>query len=430
VSLGRVAVEGARSRPAAAIARPRAPWRGVAAEAEARELEPGQRLLLGVSLVLRRAPALARSRGFADAVDRWWRGAVAVHDGQRDATRSPPGVAPGTSGAPASPGERGDGHGLALRGLLEVPAVPAGRARSAARPTRIIGPVAGESDAAPAGVAATQVRSKVNLAASTPGAPQVVTFTELAGLFYLLNVGLYLGLYGDFTTPLEPGLRLDPWDFVTLVGRSLLGELDEHDDVWELLATLAGRAGENRTVTPGRGFRAPLVWRISEDWLRPFAGARRPWLWTASAERLRVVHPAGFVAIDVAVGDDRRTQLARELERYGGPRVAERVVASRIADPLARPGLDRWVRWVSSYVAARLRVAVGARSNGAACRLVLRCPGRILVTPGRVEVVMALERLPVAVRRAGLDRTPGWIPAAGRHVGFNFDCRGETASNA
>ena len=32
-----------------------------------------------------------------------------------------------------------------------------------------------------------------------------------------LNVALALGLYGDFTEPLKPGVDLSPWDFVALV---------------------------------------------------------------------------------------------------------------------------------------------------------------------------------------------------------------------
>src|SRR5213076_1469870 len=37
-----------------------------------------------------------------------------------------------------------------------------------------------------------------------PVAPFVET--DLGGLFYLINVGLFLELYGDFTSPLRPGI--------------------------------------------------------------------------------------------------------------------------------------------------------------------------------------------------------------------------------
>jgi hypothetical protein len=43
------------------------------------------------------------------------------------------------------------------------------------------------------------------------------------------------------------------------------------------------------------------------------------------------------------------------------------------------------------------------------------------VTPTRVDVLMKLNELPIAIRLAGLDRDPGWVPAAGRFVAFRFE---------
>ncbi|MBC5783438.1 hypothetical protein H8N03_10820 [Ramlibacter sp. USB13] len=56
-----------------------------------------------------------------------------------------------------------------------------------------------------------------------------------------------------------------------------------------------------------------------------------------------------------------------------------------------------------------------------AVALVLRVPGRVRASADRLDVHMALADLPLAVRMAGLDRDPGWIPAAGRDVRFHFD---------
>src|SRR5262245_18146108 len=74
--------------------------------------------------------------------------------------------------------------------------------------------------------------------------------TDLGGFFYLINLGLFLGLYGDFTTPGTPGIGLSLWDFVAVVGRHLIGER-RRDPIWDLLARLAGR---KRSERPGRGF--------------------------------------------------------------------------------------------------------------------------------------------------------------------------------
>jgi hypothetical protein len=42
------------------------------------------------------------------------------------------------------------------------------------------------------------------------------------------------------------------------------------------------------------------------------------------------------------------------------------------------------------------------------------------ISPSHVDVVLSLAELPVEIRLAGLDRDPGWIPAAGRYLAFHF----------
>jgi hypothetical protein len=51
----------------------------------------------------------------------------------------------------------------------------------------------------------------------------------------------------------------------------------------------------------------------------------------------------------------------------------------------------------------------------------LRWPGRVVLSPTRLDVSFDLATHPLAIRAAGLDRDPGWIPAAGRSVAFHFE---------
>jgi len=53
-------------------------------------------------------------------------------------------------------------------------------------------------------------------------------------------------------------------------------------------------------------------------------------------------------------------------------------------------------------------------------RLVCCHRAEVTVTLSRVNVHFALAELPLAIRVAGLDRDPGWIPVSGRSVGFHF----------
>ena len=99
--------------------------------------------------------------------------------------------------------------------------------------------------------------------------------TEMGGLFYLINLGLFLGLYSDFTSPGRPGLALSIWDFVALIGRRLVPTEGKSDPVWGLLARLADR---DEASPPGAGLEPPEEWAVPIDWLRPFPGTG-DWTW-------------------------------------------------------------------------------------------------------------------------------------------------------
>ena len=48
-------------------------------------------------------------------------------------------------------------------------------------------------------------------------------------------------------------------------------------------------------------------------------------------------------------------------------------------------------------------------------------PARIVVTPTCLDVYFALADLPIEIRLSGLDRDPGWVPAAGKFIGFHYE---------
>ena len=44
-----------------------------------------------------------------------------------------------------------------------------------------------------------------------------------------------------------------------------------------------------------------------------------------------------------------------------------------------------------------------------------------MTSPTHVDVMFSLAELPIELRLSGLDRDPGWIPAADRVVAFHYD---------
>lgn len=79
----------------------------------------------------------------------------------------------------------------------------------------------------------------------------------------------------------------------------------------------------------------------------------------------------------------------------------------------------RWLQHWRVAVEARLRSALGREAD--VIGLLCRHRAEVAVSESAVDVTLSLADLPLQVRYAGLDRDPGWIPAAGRSVMFHFD---------
>lgn len=182
--------------------------------------------------------------------------------------------------------------------------------------------------------------------------------TEFGGVFYLVNFGLFAGLYEDFTSPRQTGIDLPLWDFLALFGEDLMGDRLRRDPVWTLLAQLAGR---DEAEEPGIGFNALEDWRLPEEW---------------------------------SVGGND-----------GAP---------------AGASAAQWVEWRAPHLRARLQSALGCDDDELA-RLLIERHARVEVSATHLDVRMSLNDLPIEIRLAGLDRDPGWVPAAGRFIAFHFD---------
>ncbi|MGZ4828129.1 MAG: hypothetical protein ACXV5J_03385 [Candidatus Angelobacter sp.] len=223
--------------------------------------------------------------------------------------------------------------------------------------------------------------------------PSTILDTEYGGIFFLLPLALYLYIYGDFTSPAEPGLELSIWDFLALISFELTNGEIEKDPLWAELASLAGRT---KSQQPGTGFDPPDEWCLPPDWLEPFPEKYDAHPVLANG-RITTMHPAGFTVLDVA----DTANGSCDVQAAG--------------KPLDR--LQRWVGWMASYFRARLLRALG-RDDAVA--LLCGRPARVVLTLTHVDVTFSLDHHPIEIRMSGLDRDPGWIPAAGRYVSFQF----------
>lgn len=254
--------------------------------------------------------------------------------------------------------------------------------------------------------------------------------TDFGGVFYLINLSLFLNLYADFTSPVRMGIDLPIWDFLALAARSLIGQRVESDTIWLLLARLAGREANEE---PGQRFDPPCEWRIPTEWLAPFS-EKSIWITDTSNGRLRVKHPAGFFVIDVANSQVK----SRESGVGSGELVVESQIESEMQihheiadfeiqydflhqDLVEESPLERWFAWLMPYAKSRLSRALGIYEDAVITPLLFESRARVLVSSARVDIFYSLEELPVEVRLSGLDRDPGWVPAAGRYIAFHFE---------
>jgi hypothetical protein len=459
----RAVVASLEAAPAAPAAAPD-PFRTAAPEVASMSVGVEERTLVGLALLLRRAPALLRAGPFAEGLSAWRAataaGAARPQDGAPAGRRVTPGTAGSPRSIPSAPPLAVDppaGHATSIAALapgdqeglqapLPGPVEPSAedgppRAERGAPPRAA--PTEPRAPAAPANALETSAEARPAVvpeppplapalletpvprqqasAAASPmvaqsepvPAPLQVVETGLGGLFYLVNVGLFLGLYPDFTRPLEHGLDLSIWDFVALLGRELLEEPSPDDPIWRLLARLADRAPAD---APGEGFSPPDAWRLPPAWLAPLPDPR-PCRWSCDGERLRLEHPAGFLVVDVALVGDAAALAAREGSPYAMPTTGP--ASARPPAMVAGSAQERWAARLAGYLRARLARAL-LLEPPAAVALLLRAPARIVVDETRIEVQLSLERHPLQVRLAGLDRDPGWLPSGGRSLCFRY----------
>lgn len=237
--------------------------------------------------------------------------------------------------------------------------------------------------------------------------------TRFGGIFYLLNLGLFLGLYRDFTEAQETEIDLNIWDFTALLGLEFIGERIKSDAVWDFLK----RAAEHESEADfGIGFDQFQDWRVNPGWLETFP-KNQNWFFYAKSNRLVVRHPAGFNVIDAATRGRSLKQIENETPRYR-KYFSEIVEAGKPRARNMKPKI--WLENLAEYLQKRLFQALGAKTSKQLNSILFEQRATVSLSPTHLEITFNLADLPIEVRLAGIDRDPGWIPAAGKFVYFHF----------
>jgi hypothetical protein len=421
----------ATAAPSPTLTRASAWLRAAVPEAGAPGLTLAQRRLLAVALSVHRSPTMARSASLALALGALGAPPPRSVSAERSAvpTSSDQAVSePRGPRVPLAAPEtlaRDIAHGEPIAAPPAMPgsgpAMPSPPRRTVFHPNAIANSGSGPAPPVEAG---TDARRRPPVIAANPSvveppaqsaAETTSVATLFGGLFYLLNVALSFGLYGDFTQPRRPGIALSPWDFLAMTGQAWFGAAVREDPVWSVLAELAGRAP---SMPPGSSFIPPADWSAPSEWVQALSP---PATLHAAATRARVIlfHPAGFALAQAAreLGDTPMRAAARLA--MASPTLRGILPRRRPMPLLPRAPRARWLTLLLGAFAARLGQVLDVPAAEAPA-LLCQHSARLTVTPTELIVRLDLSELPIAIRMAGLDRDPGWIPAAGRAVAFRF----------
>jgi hypothetical protein len=329
------------------------PWRHVVPESVSPRLRPVQQLFVGVVLMVHRAPARVRTASFAFEVERWIQAQTIVVQEPRsreividevtdiESFEPPKTVAPiranpiSTDPVTLKPDPPPEGSvssvvtkpeqikiGNAVFRYEEpavTPAVPL-------ETTVTVAPVV-QSDP----IVETSPPEMIVTVSESQPLDAVTIETELGGLFYLINLAIFLEIYSDFTSPVEQFHDdLSIWDFVAIVGDHINEHRDLDDPIWTGLQDL------------------------QEDQEHP---------------------------VDIPT----------------------------------------WLADMLPDLRARLILALGIDDDTDLANILLHHHARLTITATHLDVFFSLSDHPIEIRLAGLDRDPGWVPAAGRFIAFHYD---------
>ena len=112
-------------------------------------------------------------------------------------------------------------------------------------------------------------------------------------------------------------------------------------------------------------------------------------------------------------------QLEHELKNYVEFfSEIEEVAAEDFAPKLN--AAQRWLTHFFEVAERRLLQALNLETRNDLNKVLFEKDATIAVSATYFEATFSLAELPLEVRFSGLDRNPGWIPAAGKYVEFHF----------
>lgn len=254
--------------------------------------------------------------------------------------------------------------------------------------------------------------------------------TRLGGIIFLINLIHQLGLPGCFDKRWQLEQQLSPWALVDLFARALLGKQFASfyaDPLWRVLAKLDGRRTKLQIA---KNFCGQTDYRIPHSW---FAWLQDDQIyWAKSRNNIRI-WTSTCVLVDAAYNGDALAGCIKEMHAY----IPEFNPASLHQATYRRAPLERRAHIQANGINAELarllalmmpfvftflrqQLSTPVASKKELVRALLHLDARIYLSSSHIDLVTEIDNTRFALRCAGLDQDPGWLPDYGRVVLIHF----------
>jgi len=259
--------------------------------------------------------------------------------------------------------------------------------------------------------------------------------TKLGGLLYLINLLKQLNLPECLSEKWKLDQQVSRWALLDAISRALLGGhylAYRQDPVWRALAGLDHR---RLKTAVGKGFQDHSDYYMPVEWFDYIAcTSPRQYYWALHKNRLRIWSEVGIVVERKLTDIDTvECQVIEELRRYSQDVSRAHICAGRYGHApvanrrqLAVMGIDLGFTRLLSLVLPAIRkylqdvLALSTVTPRTLLNKLHRCNGRIYVSSSHIDLMVDMSSITLAIRRAGLDQDPGWLPLYGRVVLFHF----------
>ena len=226
--------------------------------------------------------------------------------------------------------------------------------------------------------------------------------SNYCGLMFLINPLIQLGFCRDFGLVTDDALDLSPFATIDALGRHWFGNKFQSDPVHGLLSKSHQPAGYNKAFALPR----PQIFDFAGVELKLVRDRRRLTIWHRDGAPLR----------DMPAATPRR-KVRAAAKLLGSGKLPGRGVRAQKGLRLPQSSARRWTAALARLLEWRLATAI----MGYPVQIRQLClPGSFAIREGKINVEIALDNLPFAVRIAGLDRDPGWLMKEGRSLAFVF----------